>query len=286
MLGPNNKTSNSLSSRGLSYICRKTILRRACAILGIGIVCGAIVWIVNVWRDSTEPRCTRMQFLEIGVSLSAYSDNFDHLPFPVRRAPVSPTEMYWRNGEGMPLYSWRVEIVPYLESWHGEWDTTKPWNSDANRQLLEMSGFYTYDQSFFSRTVSDADTVAFPETNALAITGPGTAFGDGQEPPRALKDIPGNSILVVESRASGIPWPSPGDFDLRTMPQAIDASNGKNISSRYRRGFHVLFADGSVWFLANDVPFVNLKRFFTIEDARKYDREEILGPYALRRTQQ
>jgi hypothetical protein len=118
----------------------------------------------------------------------------------------------------------------------------------------------------------------------MAITGPGTAFGDEKTPPMRFKDLSGNTILLVESRASGIPWPAPGDFDIRTMPQTINSPDGKGISGRYAGGFTVLFGDGSVWFLSEKVPFDTLKHFFTIAEARKQDRENILGPYACERT--
>jgi prepilin-type processing-associated H-X9-DG protein len=46
-------------------------------------------------------------------------------------------------------------------------------------------------------------------------------------------------------------------------------------------GVHVLFADGSVWFLRAEVPAENLVRFFTIAGARQCDRESLLGPWRL-----
>jgi hypothetical protein len=99
----------------------------------------------------------------------------------------------------------------------------------------------------------------------------------------ALKDVPPNTILAVETRASGIPWPAPGDFDIGTMPHTINAPDGKGISSRNECGFHVIFADGQVWFLSEKVPFESLKKFFTTAEAKWHDREEVLGQFALHR---
>jgi len=228
-------------------------------------------------------RHTKMQFQVIAVSLAAYNGNFNHLPFPVRRSPMQSAEMYWRNGDGDDLYSWRVELVPYLESWHGSWDKDKPWDSPANRELLELSRFYSYDESFAARGASDAANESFPETNALAITGPGTAFGDGKVAPMSLNDVPPGTILVVESKASGVPWPSPGDFDIRTMPRTVNAPNGKGVSSQHGDGFHVVFADKQVWFLSAKVSFETVEKFFKVSDAKKFDRESLLGPFALDR---
>ncbi len=98
-----------------------------------------------------------------------------------------------------------------------------------------------------------------------------------------LNEVPAAAILVVECRASGIPWPAPGDFDVRTMPHTVNSSDGKDISGEQAGGFHVIFGDRQVWFIADDVPFETLQKFFTVADAKKYDRENLLGPYALER---
>jgi hypothetical protein len=143
---------------------------------------------------------------------------------------------------------------------------------------VELSSYYAY-----GATGLKAYTQSFPETNIVAITGPGTAVGEGKELPMSVKNVPRQTILAVETRASGIPWPAPGDFDIRTMPQTINAPDGKGISSRNVGGFHVIFADGWVWLLSDKVPFETLKKFFTTADAEKHDREELLGPFALHR---
>ncbi len=244
-----------------------------------GLAFGLILWTVQSMRTAGSHALTRRHFLDIAASLAAYSKVHGHLPAPVRReSPWQSAESRSANATGRPLFSWRVEIVPFLESWHGLWDESKPWNSAPNKQLVELSSFYAYDA-----TAPEGDTKSFPETNAVAITGPGTAFGDGKELPRALNDVPPSTILVVEARASGTPWPAPGDFDIRIMPKTINAPDGKGISSRYAGGFHLIFADGQVWFVSDKVPFETLENFFTVAEAKTHDREKLLGPFTLHR---
>ncbi len=220
----------------------------------------------------------RKAILQVSLGLVNYSEYHGHLPYPSVRiaSPAWSEESVPPDGTGRPTYSWRVELVSYLESWHGTWDPSLPWYDPTNKQLKVFSSFYAYGlpgPKDLSQT--------FPETNLVAIKGPGTAFGDGLTQPRALKDIPPRTILVVETRASGIPWPAPGDFDFSTMPRTINAPDGKGISSRTSGGFHVIFADGQVWFLSVRTPFETLEQFFTIANAEKHDREILLGPYAL-----
>ncbi len=217
---------------------------------------------------------------QIAVTLLAYSEGFGRLPYAVVKAetPRRSTRARPTSRTSQVLYSWRAEIVPDLDSCGGAWDPSRAWDDPSNRELAKLSSVYAYDTSGLGR-----GPASFSETDILAITGPGTAFGDGREPPKALKDIAPQTIIAVETRASGIPWPAPGDFDIRTMPQTINAPDGKGISSRYPSGFHVLFADSSVWLLSDRTPFETLKEFFTTADAEKHDREALLGPFALHR---
>jgi hypothetical protein len=248
----------------------------------IGVPClfvaGWIVWFIWQTRDmiGIGPRIgkqTNHRMMEIGLALHWYNDRWGHLPFPVRCAALDKSvDWHERNGKGKPLYSWRVAILPLPRSW----DPDQPWDVTSNRDLLKRYVLFSY-------CFRPDDEATFPDTMALAITGPGTAFGDGTGPPEPLEGVPPQAILVVESRVSGIPWPAPGDFDIRTMPRSINALNGKGISGFFPEVFQVVFADGQVWLLSKKVPFETLNNFFRIEDAKKHDREKLLGPYALDR---
>ena len=234
--------------------------------------------LVQNWLNTSAHQATGRHMGLIGLILGAYSDRVGGLPYAVVKADTPRRSMgaHPTAGSGQILYSWRVEIVPDLDSQTCSWDPTRAWDDPSNKELKQISSVYAYETTGWK-----AASGSFPETNILAITGPGTAFGDGMEPPKALKNIAPQTILAVETRASGIPWPAPGDFDIRTMPQTISAPDGKGISSRYPGGFHVLFADGAVWLLSDKVPFDTLESFFTIERARKQDRDKLLGPFAL-----
>jgi hypothetical protein len=237
-------------------------------------------WTIRAARDASTREKDRLNFSMVGMSLAAFSEYHGRLPeATIKRSSYDrSTAIRHPQATDRPLFSWRVEIWPYLENWDGSWDPSQPWDHPLNKQLVEFSPVYAYDAAG-----REQDYRSFPETNLLAITGPGTAFGDGTAPPMALKDVSPNAILVVETRASGIPWPAPGDFDIRTMPQTINAPDGKGISGRNAGGFHVIFADRRVWFLSDKVPFDTLRKFFTTKDAAKYNREELLGPFALYR---
>ncbi len=253
----------------------------AAGALALVIMVALAAWIFNAVRDSFRWRATSQYLGRVGMSLRDYSKFHGHLPYPVvtQRINEQLAETKLPGETDRPLYSWRVEIIVYLEAWHGVWDRSQTWDHPANRQLAELSSFYAY-----SATRAKGHPQSFLDSNILAITGPGTAFGDGKEQPMALKDVPPSTIIAVETCSSGIPWPAPGDFDVRTMPRTICARDGRGISSwSADNKFHVLFADGAVWSLSEKVPFQTLSMFFTVSSASRHNREQLIGPYTLHR---
>ncbi len=226
-------------------------------------------------------RETHRAFTLVWICLSGYDDRFGHLPHAVRRESVGrKTETGMPNGSGRPLYSWRGEISAWTRCGYPGFisDLSEPWDSPANQDEGAGPGPYCY-----SSRDEEWGKVSC-QTNMLAICGPGTAFGCEGEQPRSLKDLGGNTILAIEVRHSGIHWMQPGDFDIRDMPHTINAADGRGVSSPYPGGFHVLFSDGEVWFLSEKIPFETLARFFTVDEAKNGNREELLAAFVLRRS--
>jgi len=259
--------------------------RRSLIVVGMATTVLAIsAWSSRTWNrmyamdDTTaSPRSTMIGFQVMYTKFMQLRD----LPFPVRNAPVRdrPGRV---NGDGKALYSWRAEISDLLWDWAVDWDERQAWDSPVNRGLMWRDRYFAADNMLYQTEDSVRRQKSFPQTIIMAIVGPGTAFGDNKKQTR-LKGLPPNAVLLVESRASGIPWPAPGDFDVRTMPHTINAKNEKGISGQNPGGFVVLFADGQAWFMSEKIPFETLEKFFTIEGAKKHDREKLLGPFALKR---
>ncbi len=142
-------------------------------------------------------------------------------------------------------------------------DYDKPWDDPANRWFLaDRHPVYCWSAN------DEAPDSLW--TSVVAITGPGTAFD--RDRPIRLSEIPSDTILLIEMADSGIHWMEPGDLSIDHVPETI--TQGVD-----GYGVHVLFADMSVRMLRPDVPLENLKTFFTIEGARQYEADEVLGPY-------
>ena len=244
-----------------------------------------VCWSAYRWsREAARLKMTRESFMVTGLAFESYDMLHHRLPFPVRHETIGTSTSPWMpDGTGKRLYSWRGETALLPDNWFlnggGEWDPSAPWDSPANHQIADFPWRFCYDGLV---TWDPLPTDYARETCQMAIIGPGTAFGGGLAPKR-LREIDFDTILVVETRNSGVHWMQPGDFDIRTMPRTINAPDGRGISSRYSGGFHVLFADGEVWFISDRIPFQTLETFFTVKGAQENDREKSLAPFLLNR---
>jgi hypothetical protein len=197
-----------------------------------------------------------MDLMQIGLAIHNFHETYDRLPPAVRT-----------DKAGRTLSSWRFQILAFLEAIMMEVHYDDRWDDPANRWLSSRP-HHAYCW-WSGKEVPDP-----LHTNVVAITGPGTAF-DGDRVVR-LRDLDSDTILAIEIANSGIHWMEPGDLPIDQVPESITLG-----VEGY--GVHVLFADGAVWMLRPEVPLEDLRKFFTIEGATQYDRDEVLGPYALRR---
>jgi hypothetical protein len=226
--------------------------------LAVLLAIGRGLWVaVLAARSEAERVSSSADLFKTIFALHELADQDPLLPYAVQRRDNSDP-----NSEA--LYSWRCFVPRNLGYQTMSHDLTSSWDAPTNAAMRAVRPhMFCADQTSASNG----------HTQFLAITGPGTAFGDGTSPPRALLSLPADTILIVETRNSGIHWTEPGDFDIRTMPRTIDSHDGTGISGHYPRGFHVAFADAEYWCLSN--------KFFSVEGAENNDREELLGPYRL-----
>jgi hypothetical protein len=229
----------------------------ACALLGLAIIIG-LSHAVRTLNRAARRVNHRNNLKQIWLALYNFHDTYSGLPLAVRK-----------DKAGRPLCSWRFQTLPFLESWMGSpaMEFGEPWDSPANQYWAELRiRVYCW---------SEEDSAEKLHTNVVAVTGPGTPFGDDLQ--KRVQDMDGGTIILVEISHSGIHWMAPGDLTLDSIPESL-------VQGLEGDGFHVLFADGQIWFLSADVPLEDVKKFFTIDGAWKHNREQILGPYALYRS--
>ena len=235
------------------------------AVVSLGVSC-----VLQIQQDARRIESSH-EFRMIALALVNHSSGHSSLPQPVYYDPS--------NSE-VELYSWRYRIIPNIASYKLNVSFEHPWEHPANSMWLRVPQPYAFggwgNGMGDTRNYSDIPT----ETSVYAITGPDTAFGDGElHAPSSVDDLPHDIILAAEIRGSGHHWMQNGDFDIRTITKSIGSSDGNSISGNHKDGFFIMFADTKIWFLSNDTPFEKLSLFLTIEGATANDREKILSEY-------
>ena len=217
-------------------------------------------------HDGTGLRYIMGDLLNCGASFG------DRLPPAVVRDAEGKPMSSWRFVTAAQLLNDRVQTGYYGQDCRGD----LPWDSRDNRRYLNGPyRDYAGSPPSYINSSRPGNKARF-----VAVVGPGTAFDDGK--PRRLDELPANALLVVEVRGCQAHWMEPrGDLDVRTMPEEIGGEGCIGPAAGGRREFYVGFADRSVWLLRADIPFEVLSRFFTVEEARRQDRDLTLGPYAI-----
>jgi prepilin-type processing-associated H-X9-DG protein len=227
-----------------------------------GVLAAMLISGVYAFRTARQAAMHHQQannLKQVGLGVMSFNQNFGRLPHAVNK-----------DKSGRPLSSWRFRVLPFLEAIMMDVDYDARWDDDTNefnRQFINTE-LFVYCCPWAKKTSGKSNT------NIVAITGPGTAFDDDRDV--RVEDLPPDTALLIEIADSGTHWMAPGDLDVRNVPASIT-------QGILGGGVHVLFADGSVWFFRPDTPLEELKKFFTIEGAKQYDREKVLGRYALKK---
>jgi hypothetical protein len=133
--------------------------------------------------------------LQISWSIWSYHETYHSFPDDIR------------DGQGKPLLSWRVRLLPFLENdpLYKEFKLDEPWDGPHNRELIKsIPPLYVhvwfYDPSNPGRT------------HVLAPRAADTFFGVGE--PRRAEDIRNPLVIMVMEvdRDHGTIWTKPDDF--------------------------------------------------------------------------
>jgi hypothetical protein len=165
---------------------------------------------------------------QIALAMHNYADSHGG-QFP-------PAVIYSKDGR--PLYSWRVELLPYMEEiqLYQAFKKDEPWDSPANKRFLaNLPAVY--------RLPGDMNTEG--KTPYQVFVGPNTPWADGGRTgprmPAGFPDGTSNTILVVDAKKQ-VPWSAPEDITLGPgmSPRSL---LGTMLSPG---GFFAALADGTV----------------------------------------
>ena len=200
-------------------------------------------------------RETTNELKVIGIGLHNYHDT--HKSFPAS---------YTTDAGGKPLLSWRVTLLPSLESdaknLYSDFHLNEPWDSEHNRTLIDkMPAEYRCPL---------VPNVARGSTVYLGSAGEATMFPPGQ-PTAARNTIDGLSntvAVVVVDEKHAVPWTKPSDWEFD--PQA-PARGLLTVADDSR--FVLLFADGAIHLIRRSLDAKTLGALFTRNGRDDLDRK-------------
>jgi hypothetical protein len=216
--------------------------------------------------DRPEARARTIDnLMHIGLALGGYAHANDG-QFP-------PAAI---RGDGKPLLSWRVAILPFLDVYRGarlyrEFRLDEPWDSPHNEALL--------------KEMPDQYGAVAPErwapysTYYQGLVGRGALF-DGEMGTRVdeVTDGTGWTLAVVEA-AEPVPWTKPEDVTYD------EAGPWPRLGGQFGDGFYAAFADGSARFMSRRVAAATIRDLITRGDGRAITLNQ-LGPWRRPRPEQ
>jgi len=218
-------------------------------------------------RESAARARSINNLKQIGLAIFNFSATSNQFPPAVIHGP-----------DGKPWHSWRVLILPYLDSVdvYNAYDFSQPWDSPKNKALIDkMPAVY--------RDPIHGDTKE-PYTHYAALVGPGAIFrpdgarqtnpkkppfGEGGVEIRSVTDGISNTAMISSVEPGRkIPWTKPEDINVGPAFKGFGQPGG--IAAPYT--FHgrgrgkaapLVFGDGSVWMIGASVNPRTLQTLMT-----------------------
>jgi hypothetical protein len=184
---------------------------------------------------------------QIGLALHNYHDTYGSFP-----------PAYVADENGRPMHSWRVLILPFMEEQrlYDQYNFDEPWDGPNNRELWPLipDAYTCPSAQYHDDFLTPYQVLVGP--NAVFEAGKSTSLGD-------IYDGASNTILVVEAARSPVHWMEPTDLGYdRHGPLAA----GLGTSNHDDEGLHVLYADGSVRFLDENISDLELRSLIERSD--------------------
>ncbi|MGD9128236.1 MAG: DUF1559 domain-containing protein [Planctomycetia bacterium] len=225
---------------------------------------------MSACRDAARCMTCRCNMKQLGIALYYYESTQGKFP-----------PAFISDESGRPMHSWRVLLMPYIESndFYDTYDFEKPWDSPENRKIFEK---YTPMHIYHCPSDSSPRSWKSGATSYVAVLGEDTFWRPDGTPRKAEEITKGvsNTPVLIEIDNSGIPWGEPRDVKLDDfLSGKLSWSESCVHTHRFFlevpvRGRNVAFADGSVRFMPDDLTPEQLRQFFSITEP--FDVEKAL----------
>jgi hypothetical protein len=181
---------------------------------------------------------------QLGRALHRYHDANGRFP------PVASFDKQDR-----PLLSWRVHVLPHLgeQKLYKEFKLDEPWDSEHNKKLIAKMP-KVFANPAVPKLAADGKTTILAPVHKDAV------FTGDKQGVRVVDITDGTSatvLLVDADESAAVVWTKPDDLKLDPKDPH------KGLSARWEGAYLLLFADGSVHFVAKTIDNTTLWALFT-----------------------
>jgi Protein of unknown function (DUF1559) len=193
---------------------------------------------------------TASNLKQIALAWHNYESTYGHLPSN-------------EHGKGkMPLLSWRVQILPYIEEekLYKQFKLDEPWDSENNKKLIDKM------PKIFAPVRGKADPGM---TYYLSFTGTKAVLKPGEKTTlAAITDGTSNTLMIAEA-AKPVIWTKPDDlvFNGKELPALGGMFDGK---------FHAAFCDGWVQRFRKGANKETLRRLIDPQDGEIVQHDDAI----------
>jgi prepilin-type processing-associated H-X9-DG protein len=224
-------------------------------------------------REAARRSQSRNNLKQIGLAMHNYHDNWNGFP--------RGTFKDGKNGNDDldvdERMSWMVSILPYIDQapMYGQVKFNEAWDSTDNAPLKDTAVPSYTNPGYTAKGENGAPThyVGVAGVGADSLTSEeidenSGVFGYNRTTRIAdMTDGTSNTIMVTEcTEKSAGPWARGGKSTLRALTKKPYVNGEDGLGGPYRGGFHVLFADGSVRFISENIDPETLERLVKMQD--------------------
>lgn len=205
------------------------------------------------YREAARRSTSKNNLKQIGLAMHNYHDTFRQFPIG---ATVDP--------KGKPLHGWVARVLPYLDQQelYQQIDFNQPWTADVNRKPFETMLPVLLDPGLKSLYDSSRENgSAVPDYQPAHYAANQRLLGvNGGLRIRDIGDGTSNTIMGGEVKEGIRPWGDPLNF--RDPARGINRGP-QTFGGPFGPGAAVLFADGSIHYLSEDIDPAVLKALST-----------------------
>ncbi len=216
--------------------------------------------------SSAQGHCLS-NIIEIGRAIKDYQETFGTFPKDIC------------DKKGNPLLSWRVLLLPFLESQNlsMQFHRNEPWDSPHNRKLIDyMPNRFRCPSSAWAIGSGSATVIKEEwKTPYLMVRRKSNKLLSDRLPSwNEVRENASTTIILIEAdKDHSVIWTKPDDwhYDPAAPFQGLGKHHGWNF--RDGPGAFVIFADGDVRFLPQKVDEGLLRSLFALEKEKQVSLE-------------